>query len=539
MAAAAAFSRLSVNLVHFFLILLLTAELTSQRKDVQSKDLLNGVSGIQTGQELCKSVISVYKISKTKRSSMMSSTNAEKFRRIVGLTRKLILVNALLLCNDVALNPGPPKICCAGCFKLVKKNQVLASCKECYANFHLKCIGAEFEHNKTCRLCSIPQFSQNSQDFQDDETIFTRDLKNVDSLRGLKCVHQNIRNLSNKLDEIRCIVNTLNSGIHLISFTETWLNNSVLDEEVSIPGYTIFRKDRGSKGGGVIVYARDDLTVIRRSDLERPDIEGLWLEITLPKSRSFLFGTFYRPPSSLKHTNPNFMSAFSDTIEALSVENKEVLLLSDFNCDFSAKKTTQPECKQMKCLFKSLSFSQLINSPTRITTESSTLIDLIATNNPQNIRSSGVLSSGLSDHELIYCVRKLNWMRLPYEMIKREIRQREFLLNKARRSNLDEDWSAYRRSRNRVTKLVRDSKSNIVENSLIKTVTILKSFGKPLSRSCLAKKQSVLPILMLMESKFTMTRKLQTALINSSLKLWTDSFKFLDDVYHLQDRSNF
>ena len=95
------------------------------------------------------------------------------------------------------------------------------------------------------------------------------------SLRGLKCVHQNIRNFLNKLDEIRCIVNTLNSGIRLILFTETWLNNSVLDEEVSIPGYTIFRKDRGSKGGGVIVYARDDLSVIRRSDLEQPDVEGL------------------------------------------------------------------------------------------------------------------------------------------------------------------------------------------------------------------------------------------------------------------------
>ena len=110
------------------------------------------------------------------------------------------------------------------------------------------------------------------------------------------------------------------------------------------------------------------------------------------------------------------MSVFSDTIESLSVENKEVLVLGDFNCDFSTKKTTHPECKQMKCLFKSLSFSQLINSPTRIASESSTLIDLIATNNPQNIRSSGVLSSGLSDHELIYCVRKLNWMRFPYEM---------------------------------------------------------------------------------------------------------------------------
>ena len=167
-----------------------------------------------------------------------------------------------------------------------------------YANFHLKCIGAEFELNKTCRLCSIPHAQvsrQNSQDLQQEETIFTRELKNVASLRGLKCVHQNIRNLLNKLDEIRYIINTLKSGIHLISFTETWLNSSVLDEEVSIPGYTVFRKDRGSKGGGVIVYARDDLSVVRRSDLERPDVEGLWLEITLPKSRSFLFGTFYRP----------------------------------------------------------------------------------------------------------------------------------------------------------------------------------------------------------------------------------------------------
>ena len=54
------------------------------------------------------------------------------------------------------------------------------------------------------------------------------------------------------------------------------------------------------------------------------------------------------------------MNVFSDTIESLSVENKEVLVLGDFSSNFSAKKTSQPECKQMKCLFKSLSFSELI-----------------------------------------------------------------------------------------------------------------------------------------------------------------------------------
>ena len=37
-------------------------------------------------------------------------------------------------------------------------------------------------------------------------------------------------------------------------------------------------------------------------------------------------------------------------------------------------------------------------------------------------------------------------------------------------------------------------KVDIAENSLMKTVTILKSFGKPLSRSSLARKQSVTSI---------------------------------------------
>ena len=166
---------------------------------------------------------------------------------------------------------------------------------------------------------------------------------------------------------------------------------------------------------------------------------------------------------------------------------------------------------------------------------------------PGNVNGSSVINDlwtsfkgsfvSIVDKHAPLITKKVRGLTCPWMngSIKREICLREFLLNKARRSNFDEDWSAYRRSRNRVTKLVRD----IAENSLMKTVTILKSFGKPLSRSCLARKQSVLPVLMLMKLKFTMTRKLPTALIISSLKMWTDSFKFLDDVYHLHDRSNF
>ena len=47
---------------------------------------------------------------------------------------------------------------------------------------------------------------------------------------------------------------------------------------------------------------------------------------------------------------------------------------------------------------------------------SSTLIDLVATICPSVISSCGVLSSGLSDHGMIYCVRKLHCKKLPAEI---------------------------------------------------------------------------------------------------------------------------
>lgn len=71
----------------------------------------------------------------------------------------------------------------------------------------------------------------------------------------------------------------------------------------------------------------------------------------------------------------------------------------------------------MKSLFKALGFTQMLNAPTRISHESSTLLDLIATNNTQNVSQSGILLSlNLGGHEFVYCVRKLNWKRLPAQI---------------------------------------------------------------------------------------------------------------------------
>ena len=52
--------------------------------------------------------------------------------------------------------------------------------------------------------------------------------------------------------------------------------------------------------------------------------------------------------------------------------------------------------------------TQLINSPTRITNSSQSLLDVAITSTPEKIISSGVLHLGISDHRLTYVIRKLN-----------------------------------------------------------------------------------------------------------------------------------
>ena len=51
---------------------------------------------------------------------------------------------------------------------------------------------------------------------------------------------------------------------------------------------------------------------------------------------------------------------------------------------------------------------QMIEKPTRVTETSETLIDVILTNSPTNIKRTEVIPTSISDHYMVGCVRKLN-----------------------------------------------------------------------------------------------------------------------------------
>ena len=55
-------------------------------------------------------------------------------------------------------------------------------------------------------------------------------------------------------------------------------------------------------------------------------------------------------------------------------------------------------------------FKQLIAKPTRVTSDTRTLIDHITTNRKDNVSESDVIPCGISDHDAVYMVRST---RLP------------------------------------------------------------------------------------------------------------------------------
>ena len=47
-----------------------------------------------------------------------------------------------------------------------------------------------------------------------------------------------------------------------MSFSETWAHKDIADSELEIPGYKLFGRDRGNKGGGLAVYVRNNVSVM-------------------------------------------------------------------------------------------------------------------------------------------------------------------------------------------------------------------------------------------------------------------------------------
>ena len=210
----------------------------------------------------------------------------------------------------------------------------------------------------------------------------------------------NINSLLKHIDEVRVLLTEYTFDI--LAINESKIDNSISDNELHIFGYDIIRKDRNRYGGGVVLYVRDNIPFSERKDLISKDLEMVCIEINRPYNKSLLISAWYRPPNS----NINFFDEYAEFLCKCEAENKELIVLGDLNCDVS-KTQLDNQTRKLQFLCSLYQFDQLINEPTRVTPTSASLIDLILTNKPENISQSGVVHLGISDHSLIFAIRKL------------------------------------------------------------------------------------------------------------------------------------
>ena len=220
--------------------------------------------------------------------------------------------------------------------------------------------------------------------------------------KGLVLGHINVSSLRNKTHELYSFIQS--NKIDILAVCETHLDSSFADGEVTVDGFSIYRKDRNEFGGGVALLIRDHFPAKLRLDLMDNDIEAIWLQVHLPHLKPILVGCCYRAPSA----KVECLHDICAMMDKASEENREMYVLGDYNVDWLSNKC--PSKNILKSNADTCGLAQLVTQPTRISVnqagaKTAKCIDHIYTNNPALCSKSVSIPVGFSDHNAVAITR--------------------------------------------------------------------------------------------------------------------------------------
>ena len=118
--------------------------------------------------------------------------------------------------------------------------------------------------------------------------------------------HLNINSIVGKFDYFKVLIE---NNIDILVLTETKIDASFPNAQFKIDGFSApFRLDRNRFDGGVLIYVREDILCKQLTKHILPDdIERIFAEINLRKTKWLLFGGYHPPRQQaeyfLKHVN--------------------------------------------------------------------------------------------------------------------------------------------------------------------------------------------------------------------------------------------
>lgn len=141
----------------------------------------------------------------------------------------------------------------------------------------------------------------------------------------------------------------------IFCITETWLNDMICDSEILPYNYAIHRKDRNTRGDGILVAIKNNIPSILI--YKHQSIEFIVVE--LHASPNLKIVCTYIPPNC----NDEYQQEVLSSINSLNTEC-DTILLGDFNCpgiNWSTLSATTPFSLSLCNLLYS---KNLVNQPT-------------------------------------------------------------------------------------------------------------------------------------------------------------------------------
>ena len=240
-------------------------------------------------------------------------------------------------------------------------------------------------------------------------------------------MHANVRSLASEPKLIDMNVRATEHKLSVLGVSETWLDDTIRDSDLEIPGYNIIRKDRNRHGGGVAIYVEDNLYFKVHPELSSNSFETLWISVRLPQGRVYV-GVMYVSPNLSTSAADHFIDYLEVTFDSINTNNpKAIILLGDFNAKSNkwfSKQQDNPLGTKLYDFTKRYNLGQVIQNPTRVTNLSASLIDLIITDNENRVVKS---ETGLpilgSDHSTIsatftFKMQSTSYIREVYDLEK-------------------------------------------------------------------------------------------------------------------------
>ena len=101
----------------------------------------------------------------------------------------------------------------------------------------------------------FPNLNSNNESNYYDSNKFNA--QNFNNVNNFSIINLNIRSITANIDGFNAFINTLNVKFDIITFTESWLNNSTKNL-INIDGYYSLHSLRPvNRGGGISIFLKD------------------------------------------------------------------------------------------------------------------------------------------------------------------------------------------------------------------------------------------------------------------------------------------